>query len=701
DWSQLGKVTSHTKQYLHKTLVTKLIDAVMVSVTERESVMPLSQLTRTTRVKRQVKTPPAVSPYFVIRKEHWDTIEASMEKSTGGGLSTLVITGMGGSGKTQMVSYFVQNYSSRQGFTSSEFKHIFFIDASSQSSIKSDLRSTIRAIDGHRQDTDEEALYFLAENPESLLIFDNADDPNVDLVPFFPKSYKGIILITSRLRSLGELATLHHIELGRMSQDQSIETLAKASRRSLPVSVVDARYMNELVEELGCLALALVQAGVYIFNMGTVQERDQQSSIFQQYLSLFQLGRAGLMRKEGIASLDQYKRGVYSTLDLSYGLLSPLVREFLGLCSQFHYSSIPLSMILAAASRDFEDEKSYSSRPDSHSEIKGRLRALLRSDGSWSELHIRDIVQSLSSFSLVQLAVANDSVLLRFHPLVHSWSHEMLSTSLTSLYRRMATTVISTSLETIPPSHLQYVTPHIVRALKETPPNDLHATDAIVFGEFMGNNGMGKAGIEILEEALKKLKQEHGPHHLAILDATVVLGGAYIEYGKIKEAEDILVKVLEMRRKVLGQQHPDTLESYNNLFGMYLEVNKLKEAKELLEPAFKQMEEIFGRRHPTTLTTSDNLAVTYRKLGRLKEAEEIQFECLAARRELSGEEHPDTVLTASNLAITLHELGKAVEARELKKQILKIGKVAFGESHPTYNAIIEKLAKIESTVTKE
>ncbi|PVF94148.1 TPR-like protein [Serendipita vermifera] len=686
DWSQLGKVTSHTKQYLHGTPVAKLIDAAIVALIQCDGVMPLGQLTRTTRVKRQVKTPPAVSPYFVVRKEHWETIETSLEKPQGEGLRTLVLTGMGGCGKTQIISYFVQNYSSR-------FKHVFFIDASSQSSIKNDLRNAIRAIDGHQQDTDEEALYFLAENPESLLIFDNADDPNVDLVPFFPKSYKGVILITSRLRSLGELATLHHIELGPMSQEQAIETLAKASRRSLPVSVIDARYMNELVEELGCLALALVQAGVYIFNMGTFQGKDPQSSIFQQYLSLFQRGRAELMRKEGTASLDQYKRGVYSTLDLSYGLLSPLVREFLGLCSQFHYSNIPLSMILAAANRDFEDKKSYSQRPESHGQIKGQLRKLLCPGGSWSELHIRDIIQSLSSVSLVQLAVANDAVLLRFHPLVHSWAREMLSTDATSLYRKMANTIISTSLETMPPAHLQYVPQHIVKALEETPPSELHMTDAIVFGDFMGSNGMGKSAIEILEETLKKLKEELGPNHLDTVDATAILGEVYIEYGKMKEAEDILVPALEIQRQLRGEEHLETMRTFMLLLMSRIQLGQYEESLEPLVKLQKMFQEKLGQDKEETLLTANILASTYGGLGKLEEAEEIQKRVLKIQQGTLGEKHPDTLTTFSNLAGTYLYRGKLRESEALLVQILEIRREILGEKHPDVVASLNNLAR--------
>jgi tetratricopeptide (TPR) repeat protein len=633
-----------------------------------------------------------VSPYFVVRKEQWEAVEESIAKLQEDNAKILVISGMGGCGKTQMVSYFVQKYSSRYvsshlsksgvDFVYRRFKHIFFIDASSQTSIKNDLRNAIRTLEGHQQDTDEDALFFLAGSPESLLIFDNADDPNVDLVSFFPKSYKGIILITSRLRDLGALATLNHLELGPMSQEEAIETLIKASRRSLPVSDLDTQYMTELVEELGCLALALVQAGVYIFNMGIKQSNDPHSSVFQQYISLFRQGRAELMRKEGTVSLDQYRRSVYSTLDLSYGLLNPLARDFLGLCSQFHYSNISLSMILAAANRSFEDKKTYSKRPESHQQIQARLKALLCSDGRWSELHVRHIIQSLSSFSLVQVALANDTILLRFHPLVHSWAHEMLSAEAVSIYRNMEITIISTSIEAMPFAHLQYILHHIVRVVEETPLSELDTTDAIVFGEFMSDNGMAKMGIGLLEDAVKRLKEVFGPSHSDTADATLVLGEAYLDFGKMKESEDLLAEALEVQRKIRGEQHIQTMKTYLFLLASQVQQGRYEDCLESVVNLQRMFHQNLGERNKDTLFAATLLASTYKSLGQLKEAGDIEERTLKIQGEMLGEKHPDTLRTLNNLAVTNVYKGEERESEIIFTRLLEINLEALGEKHP-------------------
>ncbi len=56
---------------------------------------------------------PAVSPYFVVRKEYWEPMKRYLITSPEEKRKILVLSGMGGCGKTQMVAYFVQEYHSR------------------------------------------------------------------------------------------------------------------------------------------------------------------------------------------------------------------------------------------------------------------------------------------------------------------------------------------------------------------------------------------------------------------------------------------------------------------------------------------------------------------------------------------------------------------------------------------------------------
>jgi hypothetical protein len=54
DWNQLGKVTSHTKQYLQSTPVIKISEAITILLIDRQGIMSLNQLSEHIRYKRSI-----------------------------------------------------------------------------------------------------------------------------------------------------------------------------------------------------------------------------------------------------------------------------------------------------------------------------------------------------------------------------------------------------------------------------------------------------------------------------------------------------------------------------------------------------------------------------------------------------------------------------------------------------------------------
>jgi hypothetical protein len=118
------------------------------------------------------------------------------------------------------------------------FKHAVFVDASTLSSIKDDLQAWARVLgDGHERDVWEDAIRVLSGPPQDerwALILDNTDDPTLKLVPFMPKNINLTVIITSRNRNLGNLATSYHMELGEMEPEEALTALIHAARRQLP-----------------------------------------------------------------------------------------------------------------------------------------------------------------------------------------------------------------------------------------------------------------------------------------------------------------------------------------------------------------------------------------------------------------------------------------------------------------------------------
>lgn len=132
--------------------------------------------------------------------------------------------------------------------------------------------SSIERIDAHLEDIgvkekvstsprSRDTLEWLSQLDESwLLLFDNADDPGVDLYPFFPACSHGNILITTRNPECAAHAFPPHAswKVSDLALDDAVELLFSASGRR---GNDDWEQAARLVRELGLLALAIVQAG--------------------------------------------------------------------------------------------------------------------------------------------------------------------------------------------------------------------------------------------------------------------------------------------------------------------------------------------------------------------------------------------------------------------------------------------------------
>lgn len=110
----------------------------------------------------------------------------------------------------------------------------------------------------------------------------DADDAQAyDIAAFLPPADHGSVLITTRLASLGDIGPSTQIQ--RLDPQQALELLSDRSglAPSIQGSICpDSKLgeyvtyfgilgMQQLVQRLGCLPLALVQAGRYIWATGT------------------------------------------------------------------------------------------------------------------------------------------------------------------------------------------------------------------------------------------------------------------------------------------------------------------------------------------------------------------------------------------------------------------------------------------------
>lgn len=150
-----------------------------------------------------------------------DTCVPRKEQSLNRQQKRYVIHGLEGSGKTRICLKFAED--SRE-----KFWGIFFIDASSASSIEQGLLAISRKCK-IEQSVEGIKRWFSNKNRGWLLIFDRADDPQLDVAKFFPVDNRGAILVSTRNPECTVLATVGSTKLDQTALDEAITLLLRSS----------------------------------------------------------------------------------------------------------------------------------------------------------------------------------------------------------------------------------------------------------------------------------------------------------------------------------------------------------------------------------------------------------------------------------------------------------------------------------------
>lgn len=233
------------------------------------------------------------NPFFTGRDQELEQLHSQLQRSNTAAIGqTHAISGLGGIGKTQLAVEYAYRYRSK-------YCSIFWALADSRETLNAAYSNLARLLDLPSKDQPEQQLIvtaikdWLETNQGWLLIFDNADDPNL-LIDFLPTLYSGHILLTTRASALGELAET--IALPKLPEDESISFLLHRSginkklQPGTQIALREKEAARVIVQELDSLPLALDQAGAYI---------EETSCGLQGYLKSFQEERKALLATRG------------------------------------------------------------------------------------------------------------------------------------------------------------------------------------------------------------------------------------------------------------------------------------------------------------------------------------------------------------------------------------------------------------------
>jgi tetratricopeptide (TPR) repeat protein len=571
---------------------------------------------------------------FVQRPALYEKIRKQLQDGAGDGdaahhgTKTVVVWGLGGTGKTQLALDYLQRHRN-------EYKATFWIEAGGKESIERDfmhiyrLLFDVHVLIGQEVKIDDVVRavknWFSERCDRWLFVFNGADaidnkdaSDYIDLKHFIPDSSYLQVIVTTRSRTAKDMSPLEGVEVGEMDESQAVELFFNLSTLNDRLQGIEDE-VKRIVKELGYLALAITLAGTY------VAQTPRLMSNIRQYLP----EETGAF----VSSIGRWPEAC--------SVRGFVARESGKLLGEEHPDTISAMSNLASTLGD-QGQLDESARM--MKKVLEKMRHILGEEHPSTITAMSNLAITLGHQGQLDEAAKMKKEVLEKRRRILGEEH----------------------LDTIVAMH------------------NLAAT--------LGEQGQLDEAAKMREEVLKKMRRILGDEHPDTISAMNNFASMLGDQGQLDEVARMKKEVLEKRRRILGEEHPDTISAMNNLASTLREQGQLNEAAKMQKEVLEKRRRILGEEHPDTISAMSNLASTLGDQGQLDEAVRMEKEVLEKRRRILGEEHPDTIVAMNNLASTLGDQGQLDEAAKMEKEVLEKRRRVLGEEHPSTISAMNNLA---------
>jgi tetratricopeptide (TPR) repeat protein len=567
----------------------------------------------------------------------------------------LVIWGLGGTGKTQLVLDYVRQYRT-------DYKATFWIEAGRKESLERDFVHLYQALWGVQMVTGGETVsvesavmgvksWLTGQRGPWLMVFDGADvienkeiSDYIDIKHFIPDVSSLHVIITSRSSTAKDMTQLEGVLVGEMEEAQAAELFYRYSRVRRDDEGVK-HEVKAIAKELGYLALAVTLAATYVGRTPRLR------SDIKAYLPEYKLRRRELLKRKPESLIHQYSESVLTTWETSYRAIheqDPMASTLMTMLSFFSFDDI------------FPQLFEVGRQPERWGSTDDAARNSYILTGNIYKLE--ECFEMLRRYSFVQWKEDQQSYAM--HKLVHAWGYDRLA--------------------------------------EDEQQEFSHATFEVIMGAINGCRNAPEDKLRLVPHVMANFTTLAGgigipdPSAEGTLDELASIGVFMIEIGRLVEGCVIEKYVLSERRCILGEGHPSTISAMNNLASTLGDQGQLDEAAQMKKEVLEKRRRILGEGHPSTISAMNNLASTLGEQGQLDEAAQMKKEVLEKRRRILGEGHPSTISAINNLANTLRDQGQLDEAAQMRKEVLEKRRRILGEEHPS---IISAMNNLANTLT--
>ena len=607
--------------------------------------------------------------------------------------------------------------------TLSSFYGVFFIDASSASRAEQGFSTMAeRCQVGKCMEDFKRWLTNLME--DWLLIIDNADDPSLDILQYFPTGCRGTVIVTTRNPDCGLHATVRSRDIGAMDRGEAISLLLKASGEQETDSLRDRAL--PVVEALWLLALAIIQAGAVI---------RQKLYTFEEYCNAYNTRRKELLSFQPVQASSDYRFTVYTTWEVSKESIRTIAngRNATQEASQRATNALELLTFFGFCHFDdiWEEFFKVASESFSHWSYapwwRSNILRILREDRppEWDPFHFRQAMSLLSSYSLIQWSDRRVSL----HPLVHSWIRDSLdeNVQLQHWTSSVSTLAMMAGANLQVYSYYRRLMPHLqsclgVRDLKYLLIEDhvaieracimnlllplypvcfqfrellLLSESAVEYAQktlgndhnltwlFASFNAMAHNELHQYQKTIDKLGtrvevflSSPSPVTIPIASSMEQVLFAYNCSGHAKQALELGEKLVPLCIDTLGNDHEVTRNVMQDLAASYNNIGRTEEAVELCERVVERQKTFLTDDDDAFLRSKHMLAVIYTRTGRYHEAVDILRHAAEKCKIVLGDDHTNALVTQVQLAIAYDGLGQPGTGIPLLVNAIELGEKA-------------------------
>jgi tetratricopeptide (TPR) repeat protein len=608
---------------------------------------------------------PVLLPYaslgdlFIGRDDDLARLHDSLNRGAGAAITSSALLGLGGTGKTRLAVEYAARHAD-------DYTALLFAIAETPDDLHRNL-AALTGILGLREAADDAArlqdvLGWLGNNPGWLLILDNVDSREAAAAvgALMGRLQGGRVLLTSRLASVpAEFARLDLDLLDPADAARFLLRRTEGRRRATPDDAVDAAA---LAADLGCLALALEQAGAFI-------AAEPLPMSLAGYRAMLRDSFAEVMAWSD-PEVTHYPRAVAATWQTSVAKLDDAARALLERLAFFAPDPVPAFLLDVEAP----------------GVVSGEARRGLR---------------GLAAYSLMHAAADGGSFTV--HRLVQDVTRRGLEAAGTATPRltealgwvRAAFVGEPDDVRAWP--RLDPLAPHAVAVAAHADAADIADPTARLMnqiGLLFLTKALHARAEPLYRRALAITEARHGNDDPEVAGHLNSLAWLLRDTSRRGEAELLLRRALAIDEASYGNDHPDVARDLCNLALLLQDTNRFGEAEPLLRRALSINEAHYGADHPTVARDLGNLASILQRTDRLGEAEQLLRRVIDILEASLGKDHPNVATALNNLGVLVEATGRATEAEKMYRRALAIDEASYGAGHPDVARDLNNLAEL-------